>query len=324
MKNDKANPNGLLTQFTDDASARAFLEAQRWPNGPVCPHCGVENEAFRMESKPDSKNKMRPGLWKCKGCRKTFTVTVNSIFEDSHIPISKWCMALHFLCASKKGMSAHQLHRMLGISYRAAWFMCHRIRYAMKKDGIFSKMTGTVEVDETYVGGHRRGTKRGRPGRDSHKAPVVSLVQRGGEVRSFAIDHVTGATLRQVMKDNIAPEAHVMTDDLNMYHGSKHHFATHDIIRHKLGKYARNQGPRRVHTNTVEGYFSLLKRGVVGTFHHVSKQHLHRYISEFDFRYNARFTSDAERSLMALRQTSGKRLLYRDSVARKGATTNGM
>jgi transposase-like protein len=313
----KTSPNGLMAHFTDDDSARAFLESQRWPDGPVCPHCGVVNEAFRMQSKPDSKNKMRPGLWKCKPCRKTFTVTVASIFEDTRIPLSKWLMAMHYLCASKKGMSAHQLHRMLGVTYKTAWFMAHRIRHAMKKDGIFKPMTGTVEVDETYIGGRRKNTKPGRPSRDSHKAPVVSLVQRGGEVRSFAVDHVTGANLREVMQANIVPEANVMTDDFKVYRSTKHHFPNHDIIKHTQGKYARTVGNRRIHTNTVEGYFSLLKRGIVGTFHHVSKQHLHRYLSEFDFRYNARFTSDVERSLMALSQIGGKRLMYRDSISHK-------
>jgi transposase-like protein len=201
--------NTKLPHFGNEDAARAFLESQRWPKGPVCPHCGAENEAFRMQSKPGTKNPMRPGLWKCKGCRKTFTVTVNSIFEGSRIPLSQWLLAMHLICASKKGISAHQIHRMLGVTYKTAWFMAHRIRHGMKKEGMFAPLTGTVEVDETYVGGRRRGTHRGRPGMDSHKAPVVSLVQRGGDVRSFAVEHVTGKNLKDVISGNVAPESNL-------------------------------------------------------------------------------------------------------------------
>jgi transposase-like protein len=309
------NLKDIADNYSDNDKARAFLEATRWPNGPICPHCGVENEAYRLEAhKPGSKT--RKGLWKCKPCRKQFTVTVGTIFEDSHIPLSKWLMAFHLIAASKKGMSAHQLHRMMGITYRAAWFMAHRIRYAMKQEPLSDMLTGTVEVDETYVGGRRKGTPPGRVGVDSHKAPVVALVERGGRVRSIHMERVTAVNLRQAMRENISPEAHVMTDDLNMYHGAKKEFASHHIIKHKLRIYSkRAPDGHLVTTNTVEGFFSLLKRGVNGTFHHVSKKHLHRYLSEFDFRYNARKIKDGERMMLALKSVDGKRLMYRDSSA---------
>jgi transposase-like protein len=307
------NLNELISHTDSEDSARAFLEAQRWPDGAVCPHCGVQGESYRLNPKPGSKNPVRPGVWKCGGCRKQFTVKVGTIFEDSHIPLVTWLRAIHLLCASKKGMSAHQLHRMLGITYKSAWFMAHRIRYAMSQEPLSSKLNGVVEVDETYIGGRRKGTKRGRPGRGSHKAPVVSLVQRDGQARSFHVPHVTGRNLKKVIRENVSTEANVMTDDLYLYHGLNKEFAAHDIIRHKYGKYARREGAKVIHVNSAEGYFALLKRGIVGTFHHVSKQHLQRYLDEFDFRYNARKIKDGERALLAIRGVAGKRLTYRDS-----------
>lgn len=314
------NLSELAQNFSNEDKARGFIEKLRWPHGTTCPHCGVIGESYRLNAKPESKHPVRPGVWKCKPCRKQFTVRVGTIFEDSHIPLATWLRAIHLLCASKKGMSAHQLHRMLGITYKSAWFMAHRIRYAMSQEPLSSKLKGTVEVDETYVGGRRKGTRRGRPGVESHKAPVLALVERHGNVRSFAVGHVTSKNLRQAMRENIDPQAHIMTDDLNLYHGAKKEFASHNIIRHKLGQYSKRVGDKHIHTNTVEGFFSLLKRGVTGTFHHVSKQHLHRYLSEFDFRYNARKISDGDRAELAIKGTTGKRLKYRDS--RGSATEN--
>ena len=210
-------------------------------------------------------------------------------------------------------MSAHQLHRMLGITYKSAWFMAHRIRYAMSQEPLSSKLTGTVEVDETYIGGRRKGTKRGRPGKSSHKAPVVSLVQREGQVRSFHLPRVTGNNLKKVIRENVSTEANIMTDEYVAYRGLRHEFASHDTIRHKLGWYARKKDGKNIHVNGAEGYFALLKRGIVGTFHHVSKRHLQRYLDEFDFRYNARKIADGERTALAIKGISGKRLTYRDS-----------
>jgi transposase-like protein len=311
------NLSDISKHFADAESARAFLESIRWPNGPICPHCGLENEAYRLEGKSDSKRPVRKGVWKCKGCRKQFTVTVGTIFADSHIPLDKWLMAIHLLCASKKGMSSLQLSRMLGITYKCAWHMTHRIRMAMKPYAKPTKLSGTVEVDETYVGGKRRGTgHRGRPDVESHKSPVVSLVQRNGKVRSFHVPRVSAKNLKEVMRENIQTDADIMTDDFSAYDWVKKEFK-HDVIKHTDGSYARREGSKRIHTNTAEGFFSLLKRGIHGTFHHVSRQHLHRYLNEFDFRYNARNIDDGTRTLLAIKGVAGKRLMYRDAKRKK-------
>jgi len=312
------NLTDLAGNFSDADSAREFLEKQRWPNGAVCPHCGLEGESYRLEGKADSKRPVRKGVWKCKGCRKQFTVTVDTIFSDSHIPLHKWLMAIHLLCASKKGMSAHQLHRMLGVTYKSAWFMAHRIRYAMKQEPLKSKLSGTIEMDETYVGGKRRKIgQRGRPGIDSHKSPVVSLVQRDGKVISHHVERVSAQNLKEILAENVHTDANVVTDDFSAYDFVKKTHPKHDVIKHTGGTYVRREGKKRIHTNTVEGFFSLLKRGIHGSFHHVSKKHLHRYLSEFDFRYNARGVSDGERTLLAVKGVTGKRLTYRDARKRR-------
>jgi len=308
------NLTDLAKNFSDADQARGFLEKQFWPNGTVCPHCGLLGESFRLMPKPNSKTPVRKGVWKCGGCRKQFTVTVGTIFEDSHIPLHKWLMAIHLLCASKKGMSSHQLHRMLGVTYKSAWFMSHRIRYSMNREPLKSKLSGTVEVDETYVGGKRKGAgQRGRPDASSHKSPVVSLVQRAGEVRSFHVPSVSANNLKEVLRENVQADANVMTDDFSAYDWVGKEFPSHDVIQHKSGSYSRREGAKRIHTNSAEGFFSLLKRGIHGVYHHVGKQHLHRYLSEFDFRYNARDIDDGSRALRAINGTTGKRLMYRDA-----------
>ena len=301
----------LAEHFSGDDKAREFLEQKRWPDGAICPHCGVVGKAYRLEPKLNGKAHVRKGVWKCGACREQFTVTVGTIFEDSHIPLHKWLLAIHLLCASKKGMSAHQLHRMLGVTYKSAWFMAHRIRYAMKQEPLSSKLSGTVEIDETYVGGKvlGQGVYEGK----RRKSPVVSLVERQGKVRSFHVDRVTGKNLRKIMRENIAPESNLMTDDAAIYATISGHFREHDVITHKDKVYSRREGNKRIHTNTVEGFFSLVKRGIIGGYHHVGKQHLYRYLHEFDFRYNSRDTSDGERTLLAVKGTTGKRLMYRDS-----------
>lgn len=302
------NLTEIAKSYHSEESARAFLEAQRWPDGkPGCPKCGEIGRAYRLQPKEGSST--RKGLWKCGACRKQFTVTVDTIFEDSHIPLNKWLMAIHLLCSSKKGMSAHQLHRMLGVTYKSAWFMAHRIRYAMAELNL-APLSGTVEVDETYVGGKTRGLQ----GDHKTKATVVSLVERGGNVRS--IHHkgmVTGKNLKQIVRENVTTDSHIMTDDFGGYHGLKKEFRRHSTIRHKWRVYARKEGDVLISTNTIEGYFSILKRGINGVYHHVGKQHLHRYLSEFDFRYNSRHIEDGERSLLAIQKVTGKRLKYRDS-----------
>lgn len=297
--------------FTDENEARLYLERVRWPHGPVCPHCGSEKAHYALKGKEGSKASVRQGVWKCKECRKQFSVTVGTVFEKSHIPLNKWLLASFLLCSSKKGMSAHQLHRMLDVTYKTAWFMFHRLRYAMDQKGT-EKFPGTVEADETYVGGKGQG-KRGRGA--EKKTPVFSLVERNGNVRSTPVERVTGLNLKAIIRENVEKSVTIMTDDFKSYKRLRKEFASHGIIRHGIGEYVRGD----IHTNTVEGYFSILKRGIIGVYQHVDKQHLHRYLSEFDFRYNGRKSDDAERSVLALCGIEGKRLTYRDSSANANA-----
>ena len=333
----------LMERFSTVDAARDYLEKQRWPEGPECPHCGLVGEAYKITPKPippvteyqtkaelkaKRVRKPRRGLWKCAGCRKPFTVTVGTIFEDSHIPLNKWVIAVHLLCASKKGMSAHQLHRMLGVTYKSAWFMAHRIRYGMSQEPLASQLTGVVEVDETYVGGRRRKHQTHAPkpgvraqdmiGPTADKAAVVSILQRGGRVRSTHIDRVIGSTLRAAIKEVCAPDAHVITDEAALYKGLKKHGLKHSSINHSAEQYARWEDGVCITTNTVESFFSNLKRGINGVYHHVSKQHLHRYLSEFDFRFNARKLTDSDRREAALKGFGGKRLMLKDPIGKTG------
>lgn len=236
-------------------------------------------------------------------------VTVGTIFEDSHIPINKWLMAIFLVCSSKKAISAHQLHRNLHMTYKAAWFMAHRIRYAMKQGPLAELLKGVVEVDETYVGGKTKGVGRAYKG---NKAAVVSLVERGGNKRSMVVDRVTGDTLRAAVNEHVTAGAHIHTDEHAGYKNLGAKF-THRSVNHSVSEYARKESDMTVTTNSEESSFSLLKRGVYGTFHHVSKKHLHRYLAEFDFRWNKRKTSDGERTVFAIGGFVGKRLKYRDS-----------
>lgn len=237
-----------------------------------------------------------------------FFCTVNTIFEDSHIPLNIWLIAIYLMCSSKKGISAHQLHRMLKITYKSAWFMCHRVRYAMQQPAVVEKLTGTVEADECYIGGKRTGEGSGRPGPDSTMRPVLALVERGGRVRSFHMKRVTGENLREVLTDNIEASAILMTDEYSAYRTVGKEFAKHETVNHSQKEYARGN----VSTNTIEGFFGLLKRGINGIYHHVGPNHLHRYLAEFDFRYNARKVSDGDRTDLAMSGFRGKRLKYRD------------
>ncbi len=305
-------------RFTDATAAAEYLESIRWPNGPVCPHCGEnERKAYRL-----TKSKRR--LWKCAACRKQFTVTVGTIFESSHIPLNKWLLAFYLLCSSKKGMSAHQLHRMLGVTYKSAWFMAHRIRYAMEQPPFQRQLTGTVEVDETYVGGKvRRSNKRPvqsldpyapnkgkQMGRGTDKTAVVALVERGGEVRSLRVATVTAENLGGAIRRHVSREAHLRTDAFKSYTRVGREYASHETVDH-FNEYVRGD----VHTNTAKNFFSILKRGINGVYHHVSPAHLPRYLAEFDFRYNNRIANgvdDAERTRRALTMVAGKRLRYAD------------
>jgi transposase-like protein len=294
-------------RFNDEDAAREYLEAIRWPDGPICPHCGCIGRSSRLEGKSH-----RKGLLFCGDCRKQFSVTVKTVFERSKIPLNKWVLACHLLCASKKGMSSHQLHRMIGVTYKSAWFMTHRIREAMKPGGggLLGSNGGVVEVDETFWGNNGK-QKKGARGFE-HKMKVVSLVERGGEKRSFHVPNVTAKTLGPILRSHISPKARLHTDENRVYKKLAPDFSAHEYVTHGRDEYARGD----VTTNTVESSFSLLKRGLVGTFHHVGEQHLQRYVTEFDFRWNNRAAlgvDDVQRSETLLGQVGGKRLTYRDS-----------
>lgn len=291
--------------FTDPDQAREHLESIRWPDGAYCPHCGsTENRKLVGKSH-------RKGLYQCNGCRQQFSVTVGTVFERSKVALNKWLLAVHLMAASKKGMSAHQLHRMLGVTYKTAWFMAHRIREAMT-EGMFTPMGGNgkvVEVDETFIGHDKsKKPKHSKKGRGyQHKYKVLTLVEREGRARSFHVDAVNAKTIVPILRQEIDRQSHIMTDEAGQYKHLRKEFGDHDFVRHGQGEYGR--GP--IHTNTIEGFFSIFKRGMKGVYQHCNQRHLHRYLAEFDFRYNARTVSDVERRDEALRAIEGKRLTYR-------------
>lgn len=302
----------LGRHFADTDKAREYLEYLRWGNaGPACPHCGGA-DPYTLTPRTDSARPGRKGLYKCriKECRKQFTVTVGSVFEDSHIPLNKWLQAIYLMASSKKGISAHQLHRMLDITYKSAWFMAHRLRFAMSDGPFATKLTGTVEADETYIGArNKRGTLRGRPGPDSHKMPVVALIERGGRVRALPMPRVTAETLGSAITAHVAADAKLMTDELNAYRAvARRTGREHQTVNHGTGEYVRGDA----HVNTAEGFFSLLKRGINGVYHHVGRGHLGRYCDEFAFRYDHRKISDSNRAGLLVAGAEGKRLMYRD------------
>lgn len=297
-------------RFTDDEAAREHLESLRWPNGPVCPHCGGTERNSRLAGESH-----RPGLIFCGDCRSQFTVTVGTVFERSKVPLHKWILATHLLCSSKKGISGHQLHRTLGVTYKTAWFMAHRIREAMREEPTGSLGGGgkIVEVDETYFGNKgdvRQPRKMNKRGAKMEKRGIVSLVERNGKVRSYHVPSVNNENLREILFKQIDQNTHLMTDEATRYKNLGKAFAEHSKVNHGKGEYVRGN----VTTNTVEGFFSILKRGLIGTYHHVGEAHLQRYVNEFDFRYNRRSSlgiEDNERTNDALRGISGKRLTYR-------------
>jgi transposase-like protein len=286
--------------------ARETIERIMWPNGPVCPHCGASGNITKFQGEAH-----RDGVYKCNDCQGQFTVTIGTILEDSHIPLRKWLMAFTLMCSAKKGISALQLQRELEFgSYRTAWHMAMRIRHAMSREPMASLLKGTVEVDETYVGGKPRpgSDEKAKRGRGTKKTPVMALVERDGRVRARKIDRVDGATLKGAIRENVDRSARIMTDEWAAYHGIGTEFrGGHEVVTHSAGEYARGDA----HVNSAESYFALLKRGVMGSFHHISKQHLDRYCDEFSFRWDHRFTTDAERTEVAIRQTQGRRLTYR-------------
>lgn len=304
--------------FSNENEARKLLEQLRWDGEPVCPHCGGLKH---YETK-------KPGVYRCgePECRKDYSVTTASVMERSHIKLHKWLAAFYLMCSSKKGISAHQLHRTLDITYKSAWFMAMRIREAMRDGGLVPPLGGSgkiVEADETYFGQVEKANRRtkttkgrpfttsGKPG-PSNKRPIVSLVERGGKVRSFHVPTATKENVARIVMDNISHESRLHTDESRLYTGAEAVFAKHETIKHRAGEYARGD----VTTNTVEGYFSIFKRGMRGVYQHCSEKHLHRYLAEFDFRFNNRIalgTNDGERAALAMKGIAGKRLTYRQA-----------
>lgn len=310
--------------FTDADAAREHLQSIRWPNGPICPHCGnIDKTTITKLAGKAS----RPGLFQCKECRGQFTVTVGTVFERSKIGLNKWLLATHLLTSSKKGMSAHQIHRMLGVTYKTAWFMCHRIREAMRDDVATSGPLGgagkTVEADETYFG-NKEGpaptmTTSGRPftksGKAANKRAVVGLVERGGKVRMFHVEKANKETVRNIVVANVSRESIFYTDESRLYTVLGTEFkGGHETTKHSAGEYVRYAEGVAIHTNSIEGVFGIFKRGMKGVYHHCGEAHLHRYLAEFDFRYNNRTrlgVADVERRDRALAGIEGKRLTYR-------------
>lgn len=298
--------------FHDEAAAYKFVEGHLWPHGPVCPHCGVIGAHYELKGKTT-----RSGLWKCKDCRKPFTVKIGTIFESSHIKLHLWLQAITLIAASKKGISSNQLHRTLGITLKSAWFLSHRIREAMKDDGsILGGGGGIVEADETYFGA-KKGVKVRRGG--AHKHKILALVERDGKTRSFHVASVDHRNLKPILLSQIDKDTHLMTDGAQHYKAIGQEFTAHESTNHLAKEYAKPSKVegRTVHSNTVESYFGLLKRGLVGTFHHVSEHHLQRYVTEFDFRFSNRISQgidDSQRALNLLKGAKGKRLTYQTTV----------
>lgn len=293
--------------FHDEDAAFAFVEARLWPNGPVCPRCKSGERIGKLQGKTT-----RPGLYKCYACRKPFTVRIGTIFESSHLELHLWLQAIHLLCASKKGISSNQLARVLGITVKSAWFLSHRIREAMR-EGRLDPVGGAgaiVEADETYIGKKRAAHNRKPRGGYLHKRAVFGLVQRGAGVRTFHVERANISEIVPIIRENIARETHLMTDEARLYWRVGTEFAEHSAVQHALDEYVRGE----VHTNTIEGCFSIFKRGMLGTYQHCGEKHLHRYLAEFDFRYNSRQrlgVNDEARAERALMGVVGKRLTYR-------------
>lgn len=300
--------------FQTEEAAFAYVEAKLWPAGPVCPHCGVIGQAGRLQGKTT-----RPGLRKCYACRKPFTVRVGTIFESSHVPLRVWLQVIYLLCSSKKGISTRQIHRTIGGSMKTAWFLTHRVREMMDTDSgnpTLPPLGGAriaVESDETYIG--RKEGKAKRRGY-AHKRVVLSLVQRGGAVRSFHVEGTTVADIAPIVRDNIAKESRLMTDDGRHYTKIGRLFASHESVNHTEDEYVRGDA----HTNTVEGFFGLFKRGFKGIYQHCGENHLHRYLTEFDFRYNNRIrlgVDDLTRTNNAIKGAVGRRLTYETTRGQK-------
>jgi transposase-like protein len=300
-----AQPIFTAEHFQNEEAAFAFLEARVWPNGPVCPHCGASGRIKKLAGKTT-----RVGLHKCYDCMKPFTVKVGTVFESSHVALHLWLQAVHLMVSSKKGISSNQLHRTLGVTLKTAWFMSHRIREAMTTLGV-EPMGGAgaiVEIDETFIGNKREKVPKARG--YAHKHAVMTLVERGKGSRSFHVDGTASADLLPIIKAHVASGTHVITDEAGQYAHLGKHFTEHDFVRHAAGEYGRGD----IHTNTVEGFYSVFKRGMKGVYQHCAEHHLHRYVTEFDFRYSNRVrlgVDDTERADRTLKSIVGKRLMYR-------------
>jgi transposase-like protein len=309
----------LAREYSDEAAARFKFEEMRWGSAcqdVTCPHCGVVGLDNSYRVKVGAGSSTRPGLWRCRSCKGQFTVTKGTVFEDSHVPLTKWLLALYLLAASKKGMSAHQIHRMLKVKYQTAWFMMHRLRYAMSVDPMASKLRGVVEIDETYMGGKRKAGK-GRQPSEKRMATVVALVERDGRLRAFPMPRVDAANLDRVLRRHVnKTDAVIMTDEAAHYSIPLFGRTPHKTVNHHRGEFANGT----THTNTIEGFFSLLKRGIVGTFHHIGTEHLEKYCDEFAFRYSWRQVSDGERAFQLFKGSEGKRLTYKTAAASRTAS----
>jgi transposase-like protein len=301
----------ILSQphFHNEAAAYKWVEARVWPEGPNCPHCGGVDRISKMAGKST-----RMGVYKCYQCRKPFTVKVNTVFESSHVKLHLWLQAMFLMSSSKKGISSNQLHRTLGVTLKTAWFMSHRIREAMRVVGM-EPMGGEgsiVETDETYFGDKEHVTKRTKKGKSglSGKRAVVSLVVRGGKSRTFYTPQINKLTMNQIIAENLHPASRLHTDESRLYNDALQMVSQHEKVQHAAGEYVRGE----THTNTVEGYFSIFKRGMKGIYQHCSEKHLQRYLSEFDFRYSNRIAlgvNDPSRTDLAIKGIVGKRLTYR-------------
>jgi transposase-like protein len=292
----------------DENAAVEFMEEQRWGSEPKCPHCQGKN-VYKMTDRDGTRNKRY--LWRCRQCGEQYTVRIGTVYEETRMPLKHWCYAFWRACSSKKGVAAREIQRHCQISYKSALFLMHRIRFAMTPDNQ-PPLEGIVEADETYVGGKPRpGTGPHKRGRGTSKTPVFAMVQRDGSIRRKVIADVTAKTLHSAICEAVSPDARIMTDEFPAYRGLGEKLGGgHDVIRHKDGHYADGD----IHTNTAESAFSLLKRGINGIFHAVSKEHLHRYVSEFDYRWNTRKMDDGERVVKAIKDSQGKRLTYRPLV----------
>jgi len=302
---DDAITQRLPLACVDEGAATEFMEHQRWGTTPICPLCG----GFEVYKMTDSNTGKRQAnfRWRCRDCKGQYTVRKGTVFEDSPIPLRHWAYAFWRAASSKKGVSALEIHRQTGVSYKSSLFMLHRIRFAMADNGK-TQLGGEgvpVEADETYWG-NKEGEKRGRGAK--HKHAIFALVERNGGVRSFHVPNVTAKTLRPILDKHVAEESHLMTDEAAVYRWVSKGFAGHSVVNHSKREYARPDGAS---TNTVEGFFSIVKRGLNGIYHNVSEHHLHRYLSEFDFRYTHRDLSDGQRTALAIKQSEGKRLMYR-------------